>query len=221
MEGVNTSQVDPTTLSNPKEISQTPGNPEFDKPTPVSTPHPEKEDDSSNADDTESLDSNSSRKDLSPRNRGGTSRSVTMHTLVQEGVLEPGTGVLSIDYLGQKYLGDLLNNGKIQWEKVQFASPSSWATYIKKKINPSKKSGCGWNSVKYKGKKLDKLKSDWFRKNAAPIASLSPAANFDEELIAQCNANTLLLDNKMVRERKSLKYFRSEKSDLNRPKHSD
>jgi len=51
---------------------------------------------------------------------------------------------------GKKYLGDLLSNGKIVWEDMQFASPSSWATYIKKRINPAKKSGCGWNSVKYK-----------------------------------------------------------------------
>ena len=51
---------------------------------------------------------------------------------------------------GQKFYGDLLTTGKILWENTQFASPSSWATYIKKRLNPSKKSGSGWNSVKYK-----------------------------------------------------------------------
>nr|XP_002122392.1 MPN domain-containing protein-like [Ciona intestinalis] len=197
--------ANPTPPSNPPGTPQPPPNPEKPMATPAAPV--EKEDDDSNADDTESLDSNSSRKDISPRSsRGGTSRSVTLQTLVQEGVLEPGNGVLSIDYLSHKYLGDLLPNGKILWDNVQFPSPSTWATHIKKKINPSKKSGCGWNSVKYKGKKLDKLKANWFRKNAGVVPTHSPAANFDEELMAQCNANTLLLDNKMVRERQSMKY---------------
>ncbi|XP_076821636.1 MPN domain-containing protein-like [Clavelina lepadiformis] len=152
----------------------------------------------SNADDTESLDSNSSKKDVSPRYPRNTSRSVTMQTLLQEGVLEPGHAVLSIDYLGQKYCGDLLTTGKILWENSHFASPSSWATHIKKKVNPSKKSGCGWNSVKYKGKKLDKLKSNWVRKNNPSLSTgLSPASNVDDDYANQTQ-NTYV-DNRMMR----------------------
>ena len=51
---------------------------------------------------------------------------------------------------GKKVFGDLLPNGKIAWENQQYVSPSLWATVVKKNINPNKKSGCGWNSVKYK-----------------------------------------------------------------------
>lgn len=36
--------------------------------------------------------------------------------------------------------------------------------YCKRIINPDKKSGCGWASVKYKGKKLDAYKAVWVRK---------------------------------------------------------
>lgn len=44
-----------------------------------------------------------------------------------------------------------------------FNSPSAWATHCKKLVNPAKKSGCGWASVKYKGQKLDKYKATWLR----------------------------------------------------------
>lgn len=36
--------------------------------------------------------------------------------------------------------------------------------HCKRIINPDKKSGCGWASVKYKGKKLDAYKATWLRK---------------------------------------------------------
>ena len=54
---------------------------------------------------------------------------------------------------GHKIVGDLLENGKISYKTengvVTYDSPSTWATFVKKGINPQKKSGCGWNSVKY------------------------------------------------------------------------
>lgn len=103
---------------------------------------------------------------------------------------------MSIDYLGQKFVADLLSNGKIKWEGSNklFNSPSAWAIHCKKLVNPSKKSGCGWASVKYKGKKLDQFKTTWFRqqrplfhsnKSASPNtpsvkkpATSSPAISF-------------------------------------------
>lgn len=45
-----------------------------------------------------------------------------------------------------------------------FASPSAWAVACKRFINPDKKSGCGWGSVKYKGRKLDAYKNVWYKK---------------------------------------------------------
>lgn len=54
-----------------------------------------------------------------------------------------------------------------------FNSPSAWATHCKKLVNPAKKSGCGWASVKYKGQKLDKYKAAWLRRHQLhmPVAA--------------------------------------------------
>ncbi|ETE58611.1 MPN domain-containing protein, partial [Ophiophagus hannah] len=81
-----------------------------------------------------------------------TRRGITLRVLLKDGLIEPGEGVLSIYYL-------------------IFNSPSAWATYCKKLVNPAKKSGCGWASVKYKGQKLDQYKAVWLKKhqpNAPP-----------------------------------------------------
>lgn len=60
----------------------------------------------------------------------------------------------------------MLQDGKIKSQEtdIVFASPSAWAIHCKRIINPEKKSGCGWASVKYKGKKLDAYKNIWFKK---------------------------------------------------------
>ncbi|XP_011799003.1 PREDICTED: MPN domain-containing protein [Colobus angolensis palliatus] len=67
--------------------------------------------------------------------------------------------------MGKKFLGDLQPDGRIMWQETGqiFNSPSAWATHCKKLVNPAKKSGCGWASVKYKGQKLDKYKATWLR----------------------------------------------------------
>lgn len=57
---------------------------------------------------------------------------------------------------GQKFTGDLLENGQIRSQETShvFTSPSAWAIACKAIINPEKiirKSGCGWASIKYRG----------------------------------------------------------------------
>ena len=93
----------------------------------------------------------------------GRSGKLTLSTLIGEGLIEPGEGVLAIEYLGQTFKGDLLPVGKIRSQEtgLLFNNPSAWAIYCKKIVNPAKKSGCGWASVKYKGKKMDTFKSIW------------------------------------------------------------
>lgn len=93
-------------------------------------------------------------------------RGVTLMMLINEGIIETGDGVLTIDYLGSKFVGDLLPGGKIRWQdsKEIFSSPSAWATHCKKILNPEKKSGCGWSTIRYKGKRLDLFKTIWYRK---------------------------------------------------------
>ncbi|EQB77620.1 hypothetical protein CB1_000413045 [Camelus ferus] len=114
-------------------------------------------------------------------------RAVTLRVLLKDALLEPGAGVLSIYYLGKKFLGDLQPDGRIVWQETGqvFNSPSAWATHCKKLVNPAKKSGCGWASVKYKGQKLDKYKAAWLRRNQlhvpAAAADESPASEGEEE----------------------------------------
>ena len=88
--------------------------------------------------------------------------------LLAANVLQPGKSAMTIEYLGQKFVGDLLPDGKIKSHETEtiFLSPSAWAMHCKRIINPEKKSGCGWASVKYKGKKLDAYKATWMRKCA-------------------------------------------------------
>jgi proteasome lid subunit RPN8/RPN11 len=79
---------------------------------------------------------------------------------------EEGEDVEDFADEGQKFVGDLLEDGKIRSQEtdIVFASPSAWAIACKRFINPEKKSGCGWASVKYRGRKLDAYKNVWYRK---------------------------------------------------------
>ncbi|NWT62568.1 MPND protein, partial [Erythrocercus mccallii] len=102
-----------------------------------------------------------------PRGAVLTRRGITLRVLLRDGLLEPGRGVLSIYYLGKKFVGDLGSDGTITWQETGqvFNSPSAWATHCKRLVNPAKKSGCGWASVRYKGQKLDQYKAAWLRKH--------------------------------------------------------
>ncbi|XP_064031117.1 MPN domain-containing protein isoform X2 [Pogoniulus pusillus] len=98
-----------------------------------------------------------------------TRRGITLRVLLRDGLLEPARGVLSIYYL---------ETGQV------FNSPSAWATHCKRLVNPAKKSGCGWASVRYKGQKLDQYKAAWLRQhqpNAPPPAEESLASEGEEE----------------------------------------
>lgn len=59
----------------------------------------------------------------------------------------------------------MLPDGKIKSQETEtiFCSPSAWAMHCKRIINPEKKSGCGWASVRFKGKKLDAIKTRYLR----------------------------------------------------------
>ncbi|KAF4518786.1 hypothetical protein B566_EDAN005407 [Ephemera danica] len=109
--------------------------------------------------------------------------SVTILTLLRDRLLTPGEGAMSIHYLGQTFIGDLLPNGKIKSQETDliFSSPSAWAIHCKKIINPDKKSGCGWASVKYRGRKLDAYKNAYFKKKRLDL-SKENAPSEDEEM---------------------------------------
>ena len=102
----------------------------------------------------------------------GKTGKLTLSILLAEDLIHPGEKVMSIDYLGQSFKGDLLSIGKIRSCETGliFNNPSAWAIYCKKIINPAKKSGCGWASIKYKGKKMDYFKNIWQKRKAQRAA---------------------------------------------------
>ena len=102
----------------------------------------------------------------------GKTGKLTLAILLAEDLIHPGEKVMSIDYLGQTFKGDLLPIGKIRSVETGliFNNPSAWAIYCKKIINPAKKSGCGWASVKYKGRKMDYFKNIWQKRKTQRAA---------------------------------------------------
>lgn len=127
--------------------------------------------------EAESLDGDEDEEDLTSETRSLTTttthtssawagRTVTLQMLLSTGILKPEKSSMAIEYMGQKFMGDLLPDGKIKSVETEtvFCSPSAWAISCKRIINPEKKSGSGWASVKYKGKKLDYYKQMYLRK---------------------------------------------------------
>uniref|UniRef100_A0A673H3D9 MPN domain-containing protein n=1 Tax=Sinocyclocheilus rhinocerous TaxID=307959 RepID=A0A673H3D9_9TELE len=116
-----------------------------------------------------------------------TRRGITLRVLLKDGLVEPGDGILSIHYLGKTFVGDLLNDGKIRWVETGqiFNSPSAWATHCKRLVNPAKKSGCGWASVRYRGQKLVQYKTTWLHKYqpSADMVNISLVQRRDRERI--------------------------------------
>lgn len=68
-----------------------------------------------------------------------------------------------------------------QETSLVFNNPSAWAIYCKKIVNPAKKSGCGWASVKYKGKKMDYFKSVWAKMKSQREAEEAEKRRIKEE----------------------------------------
>lgn len=142
------------------------------------------EEDDEDHDESMEDDEDLSEEDMEEDKQGSlakaaiTGRSVTLQMLISEKIIEPGPALLSLKYLGRRFIADLLPDGKIQMPgtKETFTSPSAWAIHCKKQVNPHKKSGCGWASVMYKERKLDIWKAAWFRKHR----SSSPARNNPE-----------------------------------------
>uniref|UniRef100_A0A3B4AVN2 MPN domain-containing protein n=1 Tax=Periophthalmus magnuspinnatus TaxID=409849 RepID=A0A3B4AVN2_9GOBI len=111
-----------------------------------------------------------------------TRRGITLRVLLKDGLVEPGEGVLTIHYLGKNFSGDLLTDGKIRWVETgqTFNSPSAWATHCKRLVNPAKKSGCGWASVRYRGQKLVQYKTTWLHKYQ-PSADMSLVSEEEDD----------------------------------------
>lgn len=94
--------------------------------------------------------------------RGGCGGAISVKVLIDEGILAPGDGVLSVEYKGMVRIADLLEDGRIRvdidGESMVFDSPSAFSIYLKRLVNPTRKADDGWKSVKYKGTLLEKFK---------------------------------------------------------------
>jgi hypothetical protein len=124
----------------------------------------------------------------------GKTGKLTLSILLAEGLIEPGDGVMSIDYLGQSFKGDLLSIGKIRSVETGliFNNPSAWAIYCKKIINPAKKSGCGWASIKYRGRKMDYFKTIWLKRKAQREAAEAAKNEAAQALTALSNSAAVI-----------------------------
>ena len=79
-----------------------------------------------------------------PTKKKGTSvaRGLTLRALMKEGLMEPGQGVLRVEYKGHVFLGDLMPSGSICYEGKMFESPSGWSKHVSRERN-------GWKNVSY------------------------------------------------------------------------
>ncbi|WZN66582.1 MPN domain-containing protein [Chloropicon roscoffensis] len=84
------------------------------------------------------------------KGRRSESTGLTLRDLIKEGLIEPGQGVLRVEFKGHVFLGDLMPSGSICYEGELWESPSSWSKHVKRSVVPSYKAhDNGWDSVFY------------------------------------------------------------------------
>ncbi|WZN62960.1 MPN domain-containing protein [Chloropicon roscoffensis] len=76
-------------------------------------------------------------------------KGLTLRDLMKEGLMEPGQGVLRVEYKGHVFLGDLTPSGSICYEGKLWESPSGWSIHVKRRVVPGMKGSNGWESVFY------------------------------------------------------------------------
>ncbi|WZN64453.1 MPN domain-containing protein [Chloropicon roscoffensis] len=92
---------------------------------------------------------------------------LTLQALMKEGLMEPGQGVLRVEYKGHVFLADLTPSGSISYEGELFESPSSWSTHVKRRVFPGLETDSGWESVFYVTEDGEKTKLKQLRKTHA------------------------------------------------------
>ena len=91
-----------------------------------------------------------------------------MKTLLQDGILQTGDKVLTLEYEGRKFFGDLRRDGTIMMRGPDdaphiYATPVAWANHCCKMLNPESKPLNAWSSIRFRGKRLDSYKLKWYR----------------------------------------------------------
>ena len=92
---------------------------------------------------------------------------LTLLDLIKEGLMEPGQGVLRVEYKGHVFLGDLTPEGSICYEGELWGSPSSWSGHVKRSVVPGYNTNDGWKNVSYVAKDGEKTTLDQLRRTHA------------------------------------------------------
>jgi hypothetical protein len=77
---------------------------------------------------------------------------VTLRDLVDEGLLAPGEGVLSVTYKNESWAGDLTKEGLIKADGQEFSKLTTFAVAMIQKTFPGLKTKNGWEAVSYQGR---------------------------------------------------------------------
>lgn len=115
----------------------------------------------------------------------------SMKTLLQDGILQAGEGVLTLEYEDQRFLGDLRRDGTIMMRDKEgsphiYATPVAWANHCCKMLNPESKPLNAWSSIRFRGKRLDSYKLKWYRAQKKPN---------NNNMINNNNNNNIMNDN--------------------------
>lgn len=97
----------------------------------------------------------------------------SMRTLLQDGILQAGEKVLTLEYEGREFSGDLKRDGTIMMRDSDdtphiYATPVAWANHCCKMLNPESRPLNAWSSIRFKGKRLDSYKLKWYRAQKKP-----------------------------------------------------
>lgn len=97
----------------------------------------------------------------------------SMKTLLQDGILQTGEKVLTLEYENEKFFGDLRRDGTIMMRGPDdsphiYATPVAWANHCCKMIHPDCKPLNAWSSIRFRGKRLDSYKLKWYRAQKKP-----------------------------------------------------
>ena len=137
------------------------------KPKPKPKPEPEPEPKPEPKPEPETVPSASEANPPEPRGKPkppAAPRGVTLAHLIDAGLLLPGPGALSTSYEEAKTKtrvdarGDLLPDGSIDWNGVNYVSVSAFSLAVKRSVNPGRKADDGWKCVRYRDEILDAVK---------------------------------------------------------------
>ena len=82
---------------------------------------------------------------------------ISLKDMLHHGHLKTGK-CLTITYKGAIITAELLATGNIKWNGNIYSSPSSFSLAAKKSLNPAIAADSGWNSVKYKGRRINDIR---------------------------------------------------------------